>query len=106
MITLKYADPKQVFRDTEAFAGNPPLEGGIANAYADLEAIQWIEEDIKVNPSVPTEMDLIWVAMYRAIREGVAYPISVAEGVSVIKIIEDVKRNTPFAPTPAGAAAR
>jgi scyllo-inositol 2-dehydrogenase (NADP+) len=106
LITLKYTDPKQVFRDTEAFAGNPPLEGGIANAYADLEAIQWIEENIKVNPSVPTEMDLIWVAMYRAIREGVAYPISVAEGVAVIKIIEDVKRNTPFAPVQAGPAAR
>ena len=96
-IKLRYVDPNQVFQKIEAFAGNPPLEGGFSNGYADLEAIRWIEKDIKVNPSVTTKEHFIWPSMYKSIREGAAFPISVEEGVAVVKIIEEVKNNTEFA---------
>ncbi len=96
-IKLKYADPEQVFQKIEAFPGNPPLDGGFTNGYADLEAIRWIEEEIKVNPSIPTDTFHIWPAMYKSIREGAKFPVSIEEGVAVVKIIEDVKKNTQFA---------
>jgi len=99
-IKLRYVDQGQVFQKLEAFAGNPPLDGGIANSYADLEPIRWIEEDIKVQPSVPTDMHFIWQALYRSIREGVAFPVTIAESVAVLKVIADVKKNTEFAHSP------
>jgi len=95
-IKLKYADPEQVFQKIEAFAGNPPLEGGFANGYADLEVIRWIEEEIKVNPSIPTDMHSIWMAMYKSIKEGAKFRVSIEEGVAIVKIIEDVKKNSKF----------
>lgn len=96
-IKLKYAEPDQVFQKVEAFAGNPPLDGGFSNGYADLEAVRWIEEDIKVNPSVPTDTDSIWPAMYKSIKEGAAFPVTIEEGIAVIEVIENVKKNTEFA---------
>jgi predicted dehydrogenase len=95
-IKMKYVDPEQVFQKLEAYAGNPPLEGGFSNGYADLEAIRWIEKEIKVNPSVPTDTHCIWPAMYKSIREGVKFPVSIEEGVAVVKVIDEVKKNTEF----------
>ncbi len=96
-IKLRYAEPDQVFQKIKAFSGNPPLEGGFSNGYADLEAIRWIEEDIEVNPSIPIDTHSIWPAMYKSIREGVTFPVSIEEGLAVVKVIEDVKKNTEFA---------
>ncbi len=96
-IKLRYVDPKQVFQQIEAYPGNPPLGGGFSNGYADLEAIRWVEEEIKVNPSVPTDTYYIWPAMYKSIKEGTKFPVSIEEGVAVVKVIEDVKKNTEFA---------
>lgn len=96
-IRLKYVDPTQVFCKTKAFAGNPPLEGGFTNGYADLEAIRWVEEEIAVAPSVPTDTHSIWVALYQAIREGVPYPVTIEQGVAVAKVIDEVKKHTEFA---------
>lgn len=95
-IRLKYAEPDQVFHQIEAFAGNPPLEGGFSNGYADLEEVRWIEEEIEVNPSTPTDTHSIWVALYRAIREGVPFPVTTAQAVAVAKVIEEVKKHTEF----------
>ena len=95
-IKLRYAEPDQVFQKIEAYPGNPPLEGGFVNGYADLEAIRWVEEEIEVNPSIPTDTHSIWPAMYKSIREGAKFPVSTEEGVAVVKVIEDVKKNTEF----------
>ncbi|MFA7183505.1 MAG: Gfo/Idh/MocA family oxidoreductase, partial [Victivallales bacterium] len=95
-IKLKYVDPKQVFKKLEAYPGNPPLSGGFANGYADLEAIRWIEKEIKVEPSIPTDTHFIWPAMYKAIRKGEKFPVSIEEGAAVVKVIEDVKKDTEF----------
>jgi len=95
-IKLKYVEPDQVFPKIEAFVGNPPLEGGFSSGYAESEAIRWVEEEFEVNPSVPTDTHSIWPAMYKSIREGVKFPVSIEEGVAVVKVIEDVKKNTEF----------
>jgi predicted dehydrogenase len=95
-IHLKYIDPDQVFQKTEAFAGTPPLAGGVSNAYADLEQITWIEEHLKVAPSTPTDTHSIWSALYQSIRKGVPFPVSVEQAVAVLKVSDQVKRNTSF----------
>lgn len=95
-IQMKYADPEQVFQKIEAFAGNPPLEGGFSNGYADLEAIRWIEEEIEVAPTPATDTHYIWPAMYKSIREGVKFPVSLKEGLAVVKVIDEVKKGTEF----------
>ena len=95
-IKLRYADPKQVFQKVEAYPGTPPLNGGFTNGYADLEAVRWVEKDIKIDPFVPTCPDSIWPAMYKSIKEGVKFPVSIEEGVAVVKVIEDVKKGTEF----------
>ena len=96
-IHLKYMQPGQVFQKTEAFAGNPPLSGGVSNAYADQENVAWVEEDIKVAPSTPTEMHSIWAALYQSISNGVPFPVSIEQAVAVVKITDEVKKNTSFA---------
>jgi predicted dehydrogenase len=95
-IKLRYIDPEQNFKKIDAYPGNPPLSGGFSNGYADLEEIRWIEKEIKVAPSVPVEMHAIWPAMYKAIKKGEKFPVSIEEGVAVVKVIEDVKKDTEF----------
>ncbi|MDD5600000.1 MAG: hypothetical protein PHV82_18795, partial [Victivallaceae bacterium] len=91
-----YIDPEQTFKKIKAYTGNPPLSGGFTNGYADLEEIRWIEKEIKVEPSVPTDTHSIWPAMYKAIRKGEKFPVSIEEGIAVVKVIEDVKKDTEF----------
>ena len=95
-IKLKYAEPDQVFQKMEAYPGNPPLDGGFVSGYADIEPIRWVEEDIEVNPSIPTDTHSIWPAMYKSIKEGAKFPVSIEEGVAIVKVIEEVKKNTEF----------
>ncbi|HBR94556.1 MAG TPA: hypothetical protein DEA90_10370 [Opitutae bacterium] len=95
-IHLKYIDPKQVFQKTEAHAGTPSLAGGVSNAYADLEQIKWVEEDIKVAPSTPTEIHSIWSALYQSVREGIPFPIPMEQAVAVLKVTDEVKKGTAF----------
>ena len=97
-VKLKYLDPDQIFQQTSANPGNPPLEGGVAAGYADLEQPRWIENEIDVDPDATTDTHHIWPAMYKAIREGASFPVSIEEGVAVVKVIEDVKKNSKFAP--------
>jgi predicted dehydrogenase len=96
-IKMKYADPEQVFQKVEAFPGTPPLNGGFSNGYADLEAIRWIEEEFEVAPTPATDTFYIWPAMYKSIREGAEFPVSIKEGLAVVKVIDEVKKGTEFA---------
>lgn len=96
LIRMRYIDPDQMFSEMQASRGNPPLDGGVANAYADLEEVRWIEKTLDVNPSTPMQMENIWVAMYQSIREGVPFPVTVTQGIAVVEVVEAVKRNTEF----------
>ncbi len=96
-IHLKYIDPEQVFQQVEAHPGNPPLEGGISNAYADLEAVRWIEQDIEIEPSTPADITTIWAATYAAIKEGTPFPVTLEQGLAVLKISEEIKQRSAFA---------
>ena len=89
---LKYLDPKQELKETSAIAENPPLEGGFGNP----EKLEWIEETIDVAPKAACNPSDIWDHLYKAIREEVPFPISIEEGVEVVRIADAAKQNSEF----------
>lgn len=91
-ITLKYLDPEQKLRDISAESGNPPITGGFGND----EQLRWIEKTIEVAPKSGCDVHSIWPEMYRAIRSDAVFAITVEQSAEVVRIIEQVKKNTPF----------
>lgn len=86
-IRLKYFDPRKVtLRPARAASpdANSPFGSGIA--------IPWVEESIPVGPS----QRMIWNEVYKAIREGGEYPITVEQAVQSMKVIEEVKGMTKY----------
>lgn len=92
-IKLKYINPEQKLQDIKAEPGNPPLEGGFGNQ----ETIDWIEKTVEVAPANGWETDTIWSAMYDTIKKDIPFPVKVEEGVEIVRIIDEVKKGTPFA---------
>ena len=92
-ITLKYIDPKQKFLKIKAYSDNPPLTGVFGNA----EVLKWIEKTVEVAPKAKCDTHDIWQALYNAIRKGKPYPITIDEGMEVVRITELVKKGTKFA---------
>ena len=92
-ITLKYIDPKQKFLKIKAYPDNPPLNGVFGNA----EVLKWIEKTVKVAPKAKCDVHDIWQGVYNAIRKGKPYPITIEEGMEVVRITELVKKGTEFA---------
>lgn len=92
-ITMKYIDPKQELLKVKAYPDNPPLSGGFGNA----EVLKWVEKSIEVAPKAACDTHDIWKGLYDAIRKGKRYPITVGEGVEVVRVTELVKKGTRFA---------
>ncbi|MFZ2657851.1 MAG: Gfo/Idh/MocA family oxidoreductase [Victivallales bacterium] len=92
-ITMKYIDPKQKLMKIKAFADNPPLNGVFGNA----EALKWVEKTIPVAPKAACDVHDIWKGLYEAIRKGRKYPITIDEGIEVVRVTELAKKGTRFA---------
>lgn len=113
-VKLRYLDPAQKLEALEAVAGNFPLEYG--NPY---ETLHFIEEELPIRPKfghtlqrgkalLPGEApdpalgytypDAMWEYVYRSIVDGVPYPITLDEGVEVVRISELARRNSNFIP--------
>ncbi len=91
-IKLRYLNPKQQLRQEEAHVESPPVTGGFGNP----EVLDWIEEDFEVVSVNENRTDQIWDHLYAAMREGVEFPIRMEEALAVMKIINDVKKDTEF----------
>ena len=87
MIHLKYYDPRKVVRNP-AHAETPGMDAPFGSSIG----IPWIEAMISVKPPVHE----IWNEVYKAIREGGEYPITVEEAVRVMKTICEVKGMAGF----------
>lgn len=92
-IFLRYIDPKQTLKKIKATAATPPVNGAFGNA----ENLKWIEKTVKVAPASGCQMHSIWKHLYEAIRKGKKFPITIDEGVEVVRVCHLVKRGTPFA---------
>ena len=90
-LSLKYLDPSVELADIKA---NPetPLEGA---AYGNGEKLAWIEEKIEL--SAGDDTNVIWDHLYEAHRNNIPYPITSAQALAVVKVLEDAKIGTEFA---------
>ena len=81
-IRLKYYDPAKVTsRVASGATANPNAPFGSSTA------IPWVEKTVPVRPP----QRYIWNDVFRAIREGAEYPITVEQSVQVMKVIDEAK---------------
>ena len=80
-LTLKYLDPRQRLKPRKADPCTP------GTTFGRPETLRWIEKTIPVNPKRKVNMNTIWDELYRAIRQGGRFPISLAESVKVMEVI-------------------
>ena len=95
-IRLRYIDPGFDFQDIAASSDSPPLTGG----HGAEEEIPWCEETVTVEPAL-NMWDYVEVTiarhLYRALREGVPFPIANADALEVVRVIGLVKeQNSQF----------
>ena len=91
-IHLRYLDPKHKLAARKPMVASPPMEGSFGNP----DKLVWKEQTIKVAPKAKCEMHHIWDHLYAAIRQGKTYPITIDEGVEVVRICSLVKKGTQF----------
>lgn len=89
-IQLKYIEPDQVLKERRA---NPDTPG---ETFGSPEQLEWIEETIPVSPADPVNMTSIWGELYATVREGHPFRIKLEEAVEVMRVVSEVKANTPF----------
>ncbi len=96
-IHLKYVEPGYKFKVGKAERGTPPFGAVSYNP----EPIPWKEETVKVKPTSGLNMDDIYQCLYKTIRENVPFPITIDEGVEIVKVSEHIRKGTKFEyPTP------
>ncbi|MEW6356508.1 MAG: Gfo/Idh/MocA family oxidoreductase [Planctomycetota bacterium] len=95
-IHLRYIEQGFEFSKVVASPDSPPLTGG----FGDEEKIPWRQETIAVEPAVNMWEHVetaIARHLYRALREGVPFPIANADALEVVRIIGLVKeQNSEF----------
>ena len=96
-IRLKYLDPAFRFGPRHANYGNRVAFG----SYGANEELRWIEEELPLAPANGrNDLKLMWKAVYDAVVNHVPYPITVAEGLEVVRVTEWARRASGFVPHP------
>ena len=91
-ITMSYIDPEQ---ELAPRAADPSTPG--SSSFGTPEKINWIESTVPVAPALQVSCaNTIWEALYGAIREDKAYPISLEHALEVMRVASKVKEGTPF----------
>ena len=93
-IHLKYLDPEHLPGPLAAVADTPPYDA----AFSQSEKLCWIEKEVVVEQPTGRRCPG-WQYLYDAIRFGKPYPITLEQGLEVVKVIDEVKRGTPFEQT-------
>ena len=95
-IQLRYIDPSFKFDDRPAHPGDPVAMAG--GGFGGDEKIPWIEKSVKVEPE-GTPADIweteIALSLYKALREGVPFPVTSEHAFEVVRVTEEVKRQNP-----------
>jgi scyllo-inositol 2-dehydrogenase (NADP+) len=87
-INLRHLDPRKKLKARKVHPGDP------GNSFGSPEKLFWIEKTIPIKPKQTYDM---WNELYKAIRKGAKYPITLDEAVGNMKVISDAKRGTEFA---------
>lgn len=88
-LELRYLNPRQKL---EARTANPETPGA---SFGSPEKLKWVHKTIPVKPK---RRYGIWDELYKAVRLGKAFPITLDEAVGVMRVVSAVKKGTPFAP--------
>jgi len=87
-ITLKYLDPKKKPGARKVNPGDP------GDSFGSHDKLDWVEKTIPIKPKKSYDM---WEELYKAIRKGGKYPITLDEAVGNMKVISAARRGTRFA---------
>jgi predicted dehydrogenase len=87
---LKYFDPKGLPK-VKASGATPAGRGG--SHFSGGEEIRWIEEQF---PAAPATVSNFWVELYKSIRKGAAFPITLAQARENMRVISLAKKGTRF----------
>lgn len=91
-IRLRYLDPDHKLPRRRLIPDTPPLDVGF-NYPDDLK---FIEKTVKVDPEYQCQTSTIWDVLYESIRNRKKYPIELDHSLQVMKIVDAVKKGTPF----------
>ncbi len=83
-ITLRHLDPRRIPRARKPIVKTPRLHT------ATPEELAWVEKTIPVAPKKPLDF---WDELYKALRLGKAFPVTLDEAIGVMRIISLLKRN-------------
>jgi predicted dehydrogenase len=89
-ITLRYLDPRVELPPRELNPGTP------GRGFGSPETLPWIDESIEVNPAKKVSMPMIWDELYKAVREGVDFPVTLDQSVEVMRVVSAAKEGTEF----------
>jgi predicted dehydrogenase len=82
-IHLRYLDPKQKLPRRRADAATP------GETFGTPEDLRWIQEDV---PVAPRRTWNIWDELYKAVRKGGRFPVSLDEALQVMRVIAMAKK--------------
>lgn len=88
-ISLRYLDPRRKLGPRESQSGTLGID-----MYGTPDTLRWIERTIPVKPKTTYD---IWDELYKAIRKGAPFPITLDQAVAVMKVVSAAKKGTPFA---------
>jgi predicted dehydrogenase len=86
-LTLRYLDPQVKLPPRRPNPGDPNL------AWGTPETLPWIEETLPVQPKKTWD---IWEELYKAVRRGKRFPITLDEALEVMRILSAAKKGTAF----------
>ncbi|MBM4018469.1 MAG: Gfo/Idh/MocA family oxidoreductase [Planctomycetes bacterium] len=84
-IKLKYLDPKQKLVPRRPNRGDPGATFGTP------EDLRWIEQE---TPVAPRRTWNIWDELYKAVRKGGRFPVTLQEAIQVMRVIALAKKGT------------
>jgi predicted dehydrogenase len=91
-IRLRYLNPKKKLPARRAIPTTPPQEG----PFGGPDSLEWIDETIEAKSPTGDDMGSIWEHLYRSLREGRAFAVTLPEALEVMRIISIAKKGIRF----------
>ena len=88
-LKMKYLDPSVELADIKADPSTP----GTGAAFGNAEELVWIEEEL---PTSDQNTEVVWDYVYEAYRNHKPYPVTSAQALEVVRVLENAKIGTEF----------
>lgn len=93
-IHLRYVDPACPMPrgNASASSATPPFSGSF---HSMDDSLRWIQKTIPVKPANNRKVTDIYHDLAQAIRNGVPFPITTAEAIENVRVMEEIKKQNP-----------